>query len=207
MRRQLAAVQQMTAGSAVRGQLDIYRVGSFDIKRRQRMMVKMVVWLPREAQQKRSGVVRVCTDHDSLIVVLSETNQPMWVYHADHVRRWAAEHERTLRRLAEDHKAEQRPVATFAGRRAALVERHRNRMRSAVQQVAASVAGYAARRRFAAVFYDDSIQDFCRPFPWFALRERLRAKLDEYGIRLDLVSVEAAREPPVLLGDGEGEND
>jgi hypothetical protein len=46
------------------------------------------------------------------------------------------------------------------------------------------IAGYAQRRRFAAVEYDDSVREFCSGFPWFRLRELIREKLDALGIVL-----------------------
>ena len=99
--------------------------------------------------------------------------------------RWQREHKHTLQRLAQDQKFEQRPVPTFAQLRERLVERQRDRARTAVQQIVASLVGYAMRRRFATIRYDDTDHSFCEQFPWFMLRERIATVCDEVGIRFE----------------------
>lgn len=72
-------------------------------------------------------------------------------------------------------------------------------MRTAAYQAAAYVAGYARRRRFAAVRYDDSDKSWCEEFPWGTLRSRLSALLDEYGISMEIADASAK-----LKGKGSG---
>ena len=49
------------------------------------------------------------------------------------------------------------------------------------------MAGYAERRRFAAIRYDDSDRSWCREFPWAVLRSRLATVRDEHGIAFEVV--------------------
>ena len=63
-----------------------------------------------------------------------------------------------------------------------MVRKHRNRMHSAIQQVAASLTGYAFRRRFAVVRYDDSDHSFSEQFPWHELKQRIQTRLNEANI-------------------------
>jgi hypothetical protein len=58
-------------------------------------------------------------------------------------------------------------------------------MQSAVREAAAQVVGYARRKRFASVTYDDSARAFCPDFPFAALRERLRTECDAAGVRFE----------------------
>ena len=110
------------------------------------------------------------TDSERMIVALNAKDEKLWEYHGDHVRRWSAQHLALLQRWSDDSKAEHRPVPPFAERRQAAAVKYRHRMQSAAHEIAAMVAGYAARRKFATVRYDDSVTDFCPQFPRFARR-------------------------------------
>jgi hypothetical protein len=85
-------------------------------------------------------------------------------------------------------------VPTFAVRRKQAAEKFRARFDSATHQIAAELAGYAHRRHFAAVSYDDREHNYCEKFPWAELRRKLAEKLDERGIRLELASGEVIEE-------------
>src|ERR1017187_9930373 len=70
-----------------------------------------------------------------------------------------------------DQKYEQRPVLAFAHRREAAVRKFRDRMNSATHEISAQLAGYAWRRHFAQVRYDDSEHSYLGDgFPWYRLR-------------------------------------
>jgi len=58
------------------------------------------------------------------------------------------------------------------------------------------IAGYAERRRFASVRYDDRVQEFCPQFVWAKLRSLVAEKLDAAGIELEVVSGEVTGETP-----------
>lgn len=210
-RRQLTAFRQMVEGTAVCGELAFYRQRANGSDHRNGVearteagakvswcvMCKLVAWLPRPKQNgEQTGTLFVRTDKDSLLVALDAKDERLWIHHADHIRRWEAEHRRRLNRWSDDQKAEQRPDATFAARREAAVLKYRRRMKSAIQEAVAQLANFARRRHFAAVRYDDREQNFCGRFPWFELRTRLAVKLDEYGIALELASAEVAQPEP-----------
>jgi hypothetical protein len=184
-RRQLAAVK-LIADGGTKGHADLYEKGAY-------LMLKLVAWLPRtESPQDRVGTLVVRSTPESLLVAVNTKDERLWTYHADHIRRWSAEHRVQLQRWADDSKFEQRPVPSFSDRREAATKKYRNRMDSAVRQIAASLAGYAKRRKFASVSYDDSDMSFCPEFPWFQLRERIQVVLDEYGVEFERVPAAAA---------------
>lgn len=179
-RRQRRALEQVAEGSATRGELAIYQRGT-DI------MVKMVAWLPRDdlverERGQRTDILYVRTDTERFVVAVSVRNEELWQYHGDHIARWSAEHRAQLQRWLDDTKAEHRPIPPFSDRRERAAQKYRNRMESAAHQIAIMISGYARRRKFAVVQYDDSITTFCPQFPWFRLRELIREKLDAAGI-------------------------
>ena len=138
---------------------------------------------------------------DSLLVALNVKEEKLWTYNADHVVRWQVEHRRRLQRFSEDAKSEQRPVPSFVQLREKLVERQRDRMRTTIQQIAASLVGYAIRRRFASIRYNDTDHSFCDQFPWFLLRERIRTDCDEAGIGFEDASGEVPPKSQAPLAD------
>lgn len=186
--RQLAAVKQIVSGEAEQGQMDLYRQGKS-------VMCKMVAWLPRTVAATRAdGTLLVRTDAESLIVALNTKDEKLWTYNGDQAKRWVAEHKRMLQRLSDDTKAEKRPVAPFAARREAAARKYRDRMGSITHQVSAMIAGYAQRRKFAIVQYDDTLKEFCPELPWFSLRAKLADKLNALGIAFEPVKEVAATE-------------
>jgi len=134
-RRQIAAFRQMAEGEAdsiKRGELAIYRNHDGEI------LCKMVGHFPKpNVSATATGVLRLRTDHERLFVALDDKDERIWNLNFDHVKRWIAEYADTLQRLREDRKAEQRLHPFFESRQQAIVEKHRNRMKSAIQEVAA----------------------------------------------------------------------
>ena len=101
-----------------------------------------------------------------------------------------------------DQKYEQRPVLAFAHRREAAVRKFRDRMNSATHEISAQLAGYAWRRHFAQVRYDDSEHSYLGDgFPWYRLRILIAEKLDARGIALE-VSAQPTQETPGPAGGG-----
>ena len=196
--RQRRAVEQMVRGEAIRGECAIYKRGTAT-------MAKMVAWLPRpEGSAPKSGSLIVRTGNDSLLIAVNAKDERVWVWNADQVRRWHAEHRRQLERWSDDQKAENRPVPDFAARRQAAAQKYNHRMDAACHQGSAYVAGYAARRRFAAVSYDDRETSFCPDFPWARLRTLLAQKLDAHRIEfIPVASGEVKGELPPPLAEGE----
>ncbi len=197
-RRQLASFRQMVDSEAVRGELAIYQSGD-------QLMLKMVAWLKRpEATCERTGVLHVRTAADKLLVAVNAKDETLWNYNGDHLKRWRAEHRDQLQRWSEDAKFENRPAPDFAQRRRAATEKYQRRMATATHEIAAKLAGYAVRRKFAVVRYDDSVRGYLdHPGPWARLRQLIAEKLDAEGIRLELVvSDPAANETAAQFVDG-----
>lgn len=200
-RRQLAAFRQIEQGDAVKGEIAIYRVrvqsdsGGNGVTGREngqkvkfRLMVKMVAWLPRKISGEKSGVLPLRSDVDALLAAFDEKGERIWCLNADHVRRWTAEHRRMLQRLGEDQKHELRPHAPFHARRAAAADKFSNRIKSFILETAAHFAAFAQRRKYASVKLDLSDHRYLPEFQWYQLEERIRTKLDEFGIGVEAIA-------------------
>ena len=185
--RQLTALRQLIEGSAKEGEMALWKRPDGEI------ICKIVAWLPRTGPVNQlQGTLSVRSTADALLVAVDAKNERVWIYNADHVRRWSAEHARRLQRLSQDQKAETAKRPAFADRRRDVVQKYRNRMTSAVHEISASLANFAARRRYANVLYDDMERGFCPQFPWYELREKLEYKLNALGILLQRATVEAS---------------
>lgn len=186
-RRQRSAMERIASGDAIKGELAIYQAGTA-------ILCKMVVWLPREeCKQEKRGTLDLRAMRGSLIGALEEKGKKVWIYNGDHVRRWVAEHRKQLQRWSEDHKAEHRPNPPFADRRNAAVKKYHDRMTSICHQISAMIVGYAERKRFAVIQYDDTDQGFCPEFPWFQLRTFVLQKADAAGIKFEYVDDSPSR--------------
>lgn len=175
---QRRAFEAIIDGSAIRGQLSISLSGSV-------VLCKIVARVPRtEGVHNPRGTLYVRTDSAKLLVASVESGDELWVYNGDHIRRWAAEHERRLRRWSEDKKFEARPVPLFAARQQAEIAKYHSRMDTACHQIAAMLAGYAFRKRFSSVEYNDSNRQFEDRFRYYTLKlligEKLTAKAIEF---------------------------
>lgn len=195
-RRQFQAIGAIAAGRAVKGEAAIYERGTA-------LMAKLVAWLPREKATgvATQGVLGIRTEANVLLIATNTKDEMLWRYNGDHLRRWAAEHRAQLQRWADDSKYENRPKPKFAARREAASGKYRNRMDSACHEIAAQVAGYALRRKFAAVRYDDSIKGYCEQFPWFKLRRLIAEKLDQAGVVFEHASGSPPTEKPEPLSE------
>jgi hypothetical protein len=188
-RRQYAVFGLIALGEAVSGEAAVYQRGFGSA-----LIVKLVAWLPRQAAQEANGVLNVHTAADSLLVAVNAEDKILWRYHGDHLRRWAAERRRVLQRWSDDSKYENRPMPAFEERRAVAARKFRDRMDSATHEIAAQLAGYAQRRRFARVEYDDHERGFCTDFPYFRLSSLIAEKLDARGISFGAKSATAGSE-------------
>lgn len=195
-RRQLERFREIARGEAQQGELAVYMKGTA-------LMVKMVAWFPRRVLPSgRTGqLLAVRTLSDALLVAVNTTDEVLWKYNGDHVRRWSEEHARKLQRWAEDSKADTRPVPPFSDRRSLAAAKYRDRMESACHEISAHLSHYAFSRHFNGMRYDDSIKSFCPQFPYFRLKQMLKYKLDELGLILEVVAsgdpVEKVAEPLV----------
>jgi hypothetical protein len=190
--RQVGMAACMARGEAVAGEAMLRRQGAS-------LLMTMAAWLPRAQAgegRERRGVLEVATRKESLLTASSAAGDVLWTYNADHLRRWQAEHARRLQRWAEDHKYEQRPEPSFADRRSAAVRKYRHRMDSACHEIAAQLVGYASRRRFAGLRYDDSERGFCEQFPWWRLKTMIAEKLDAAGIEFEVAGKTPSEDEP-----------
>lgn len=184
-RRQRKAIEQMVSGEAITCEMALYRAAD-------ETLAKLVAWLPRREQTRdRSGILRVRTAADSLLVAVNDKDETLWRYNADHLRRWIAEHRNTLQRLTEDQKYEQRPVPSFAARREDAARKFRQRMDSATHEIAAQLANYAVRRKFAGILYDDSERGYVPQFSYYRLASLIQEKCDAAELEFALASAEA----------------
>lgn len=211
-RRQLVAFSKIVSGEAVQGELAIYRQRANgregETKERdasgQRqtyyVMVKLVAWLPKREWQQRDDTLHVRTDSESLLVALNVKDERLWVWHADHIRRAVARQRRQMQRWSDDQKAENRP-ADFQARRTASASKYRHTMSTAVKQAARYLVGYAVRRKFAAIRYDDTDKRYVDRFPWHELRQRIATLCNESNISLTFASGEVEAEMQESLAD------
>jgi hypothetical protein len=143
----------------------------------------MVAWLPRPEQVKGAeGTLVVRTGKESLLTAVNLKDENLWVYNGDQIRKWVAVHRKQLQRWSEDAKYENRPVPNFQEVRTAAVVKFRDRLNSLTHEISKQLVGYAKRRRFAEVRYEDDERGFCESFPWYRLKQLLTQKLDEVGI-------------------------
>jgi hypothetical protein len=195
---QTQAYQQIVSGEAVRGELALYRKRAHNGKLVARpngyqkvkytVICKMVAWFPRSQSSRANPTadcLKVSTAGNMLLVALNARDERVWRYHGDHLRRWVAEHRNRLGRFADDQKAEHWPAPSFADRRTTATVKYRNRMSSAIREIAAQLVGYAARRGFFVLEYDDSITGFSPEFPYAALREQISSKCEAAGLKFD----------------------
>jgi hypothetical protein len=198
LKRQTEAYRQIVSGEAVRGELALYRIRAHhgkltgrpngDQQVKYTVICKMVAWLPRarsSGAHQPGGSLRVSTAGNALLVALDARDEHIWRYHGDHLRRRIAEHRNRLARLADDQNTERWPTTSFADRRTAATVKYRNRMSSAIREIAAQLVGYAARRGCYALEYDDSITAFAPEFPYAALREQIWSKCQAAGLKFE----------------------
>lgn len=212
-RRQLAAWKQIIDGEAVQGELALigqwtnagdHRNGTEarnpggGARRQLRIMAKMVGWFPRKPSRGLNGTLYARTSHPHFLAYhVGADGEPKHL-HATHVRRWEAQHRRRLETISDDTKYEKRwPRATRQNMLAAQdvwVKHYRDRLAAFTHESSAMLAAFAARAGVAAVELDTTDRAFCERFPWHEFIEKLRYKLETYGIDLRVTSPKDA--PP-----------
>jgi hypothetical protein len=176
--RQLVMFKQLHEGAAKKGEAALYRNGKGDL------LLKLVGTFPR---RERAGCDRVCFLHtDPAALLVAEIDgRSVTVTNADHIRRslarvrtMQARHAAFLDRAGQDKKREvrmdRRQRQQLNGVVAERCEKQRNRVNTAVGQVAAQVARFCERQRVGLVAYDDTVKTFFPDgFPWSDLKDRL----------------------------------
>lgn len=204
-KRQRQAIEQISSGAAVPGEVAIYRHKS---ESGDEIMLKFVAWLPRSVSSGSnivhpvSGALRVRTGPTELLIAANDKDDVLWRYNGDHLRRWTAEHRTQLQRWSEDQKFEQRPVPAFAQRRSDAAAKYNNRMSSACHEIAAQLVNYGSRRRFAQIVYDDTNRAFVPQFPYFRLAALIQEKCDAIGIEFAHASTEVQEQMLEPLAKG-----
>jgi hypothetical protein len=180
-RRQIAMVRQFLDGSAKKGEVALYR------DRKGNLLAKMVGHFPRQERGEASNVCFLHTDPNTLLVAEINGRQ-VSITNGDHLRRahaiirsTADRHRRFLQRVKEDKKREVRMDAQMKNNLDKKVEdrcgKQRDRMKTAVYQIAAQVARFCERQKVGLIAYDDSVKDFLPDgFQWHAMKTRLCQK-------------------------------
>lgn len=183
--RQRAGLEKILGGDGKLGELLITRAKDGNV------FVRFTGQFPKDEWTGKTGTLYVRTDSDSLIVAINAKEEKLWVYNADHLRRWVKERQRRKNRLSDDRKFEDRrrgrPV-TFEQRSRAEVEKFRRRMDTATHQIALRIVGYAKRRKFGKIEYNESDKRFLDQFPYHELKTKLIDKANLAGIEVELVS-------------------
>jgi len=179
-RRQIAGLKRMEE----QGELALLKSGDGTI------FVKVVGWLKRPDRtgplsEENTLIVRTGKDH--LLSALDVEGNRIWIENCDHLPKTIAAQKRRMQRYAQDRKAEQGPAPSFARVSRQAAEKYRNRITSAVQEIAAHVAGFAKRKGYSRVLYSDAERWLDR-FPYAMLRERIKGKLEELTIQFELAS-------------------
>jgi len=206
-RRQLKVWRQIKDGEALQGELAligqlvtdsdhrngiVQRDAGGGPRKTTRIMAKMVAWVPRHGPQAMEGILHVKTSHPAFIVYHVGTNGEPKHVHAEHVKRWEAQHRRRLQNMADDLKHEKRwPAETRRNMLAAQdrwCKKYRDRMSTFCHEVSAVITGFATRQHVATVSLDTTDRSFCERFPWHELIEKCRYKLDAVGIALEVIN-------------------
>lgn len=177
--RQLAMFRLLHDGTAKKGEAALYRNAKGDL------LVKLVGEFPRRTDDgTRDRVCFLHTDPAALLVAEID-GRSVTVTNADHVRRMLARvrtmqarHRAFLDRAGQDKKREVRMDRDQRAQLNKVVEarcqKQRDRVNTAVKQIAAQVTRFCERQRVGLVAYDDTVRTFFPDgFPWHALKERL----------------------------------
>ena len=199
-RRQLNVLEKVLTGDYKAGGATLYQITSHEGDNRpeaqpqRRLVVRIPVELPIK-ERKVEGVLPVKTAADALIIAGEEND---WVEHHDHIRRAIWAQMRQQQHLSEDLKAERRrPKRQREGivdRMGRLSHRHALQMRTWIHEAAAHLVGYAVRRKYDSIVFDDTVRTFAPRFPWGELRQRISEKCELAGIKLTITGKEPPKE-------------
>lgn len=171
------------------------------------LMLKLAVRLPVRPESSyidRSLVVR--TSGEDLFVLDRQEwhGSQIPLFHEDELRHRIASHTIWRRRMVEDIKHSGRPRRNTRSMRHCLDERCRKSndyIADRLHKVACRLVEHARIHRVGSVVYCDADRTFAgeHPFPWAALRQKVRDKLDAMGIdHRGLGGIEEETEADVL---------
>ncbi len=177
--RQLDQYRQFVNGSAKKCEAALYR------NHKGKLLLKMVGEFPVEQRIGANNVCFLHTDPNTLLV--AEINgRSVTITNGDHLKRAHAiireanqRHKAFLQRVGEDKKREVRMDRQQRSNLNKKVEdrchKQRNRIDTAVKQIAAQVARFLERQKVGLVAYDDTVKKFLPDgFAWHALKTRLQ---------------------------------
>lgn len=213
-RRQLAGFHLVVNGAAKPGTLTLYRVranlgdhrGAVSEREGKeqpvwRIMCKLSAWMPRRQSSAGDGTLQVILGGEAFASAFPD-GRPPWVVNADHVHAWIMAHDRRRHRLAQDLKYEKRwPKRMRDGMAAkldAICRKQHNRLDTWMHESTKSLAAFAVRQRVASVTIVRR-EPWSVGFPWFLWVERLRQKLDDRGLSLEVASGVVVEEKPSPL--------
>jgi len=189
--RELIVVGQRANASDHRGGTAARRNGG-GARGKYREMVKIVGLFRRRkrAQRESQGTLCVRTGDGSFWFVAEEGEERPWL-NADHIRRAHSAHSRFLDRISDDTKFEKRTPRRMRRQiddhRAMRVSKHRNRVKTFVDQACRSLVGYAARRGYASIEYDDRERQYMPSFDYSQIEARLKTLCADAQVKLIVV--------------------
>jgi len=152
------------------------------------LFFKLYVHLPVEGREKRADrVLAIQTGPDDLLTCdcrnFKGSDRPR--FHEDGLRRAILAHSFRTKRFGEDVRScrfGRDAKKGMAGSQEARCEAHGNVIDDRLKKIARTIADYARGHHVGAVVYDDADRSWVKPFPWAKLRDKIRDKLDLYGI-------------------------
>jgi hypothetical protein len=181
--------------------MDMQRLPGGGVRETYRIMVRIAY--SREVYAGTDGAVCEANTGKEPFLTLND-GQVGWVLHAPWVQQWIVAHRRFLDKFADDLKYEKRWPAgqrrRMNRRRERGCDKQNDRLKTFVQQTAAQVVGWAARRKCGTLMWNDIDRSFVESFPWHMLRSSLESKCDESGLAFRLASgaVVESDDPEIL---------
>jgi len=186
-RYRMQSLKHLLENPELRGEAAILRKSDGTI------MVKMVGWFPKTVRDQ-SGELLVRTSAAHLLTLFNDREETQLIINGDWIRRKVAGHSAALERWHDDQKLENRIPKRRARMNAedmqAACRKMHSRLKSFIDETCAKIVNYAIRRRLAVIRYDDKETGYFASFPWFRLRERLKAACEREGLRFEGVSAE-----------------
>lgn len=187
--------------AAIRGEASLVRKGT---GKNTEYLVKIVGTFPAKHRndQERVRACLLSTQPHALLCCEIDGQQQVSITNCDQFVRMMAQartenerHRRFLQRSSEDKKnilrRSPRQLANFEGSITSRCTKARDRMSTAIKQIATGVAEYLDRRRVGCVVYDDTKRQFIEDvkvgdqslsFPWFMLMSELKTRLQALGM-------------------------
>ena len=202
-KRYIASFKKLLTGEAIGGELALKGIKPAGLPRSAtELYANLRLELPVAEVKDAHGSLYVATDDKSFLIARVK-DRKLWRINGDQLPKqfralaatlpkipgWIERHDERLQRLSDDLKFENsthRPNAeAIAFFRAKFVERQNDRINNFVETVTAAVTGYARRRRYAQIVYNDRRRNSFggAHFPWNRLELRLRQKAEADGIK------------------------